>query len=143
MTPPDKLSLEDIAKAADDVRTIQRFQDEALNNGFNPSIISASVTPSTKKNAVDWPLILFSLFLLILLAITATNFFATLDENTSNLLLVSNLLIGTLAVMCAHIRFKQVTVTIIATVGLVFFLAIGFEILTPTEAINEARELVR
>lgn len=143
MTSPDKLSLEDIAKAADDVRTIQRFQDEALNNGFNPSIISASVTPSTKKNAVDWPLILFSLFLLILLAITATNFFATLDENTSNLLLVSNLLIGTLAVMCAHIRFKQVTVTIIATVGLVFFLAIGFGILTPTEAINEARELVR
>ena len=143
MTPQDKLSLEDITKAADDVRTIQKFQDEALNNGFNPSIISVSVMPSTKKSPADRPLILFCLFLLILLSTTATNLFANLNEKASNLLMVSSLLIGTVAVMCAHIRFKQVAVTIIAAMGLVFFLAIGFGILTPREAIDEARELVK
>jgi hypothetical protein len=141
--PPDKLSLEEIAKAADDVRTIQRFQDEALNDGFNGGVISASVTPKRHEKSADWPLILFSIFIAVLLAAIGVKFFAGLDEKASSLLLVGCLLIGTLAVMCAHIRFKQIAVTIIVSVGLVFFLAVGFGVLTPREAIDEAKGLVK
>jgi len=47
---PDKLTPDQISKIAEDVRTIKKFQNESLNNGFDASLIEVLVTPSVKTN---------------------------------------------------------------------------------------------
>ncbi|MDP5138544.1 hypothetical protein ORJ04_21590 [Rheinheimera baltica] len=141
--PLEKLSLDQISKVAEDVRTIERFQDEALNNGFNSNLFSASIVPGNSPKLFDWPLIAFLLSLFSLFGLVVLQQIFAMQGTAYNLMLLGSLLISTLCVMSAHLKFRQLTVSIIVAVGLIVVLAIGFGILTPKEAIDGAKEIVK
>lgn len=141
--PLDKLSLDQISKVAEDVRTIQRFQDETLNNGFNPNLISASIVPGNSPKLFDWPLITFLLSLFLVFGVVVFQQILDTQGTTYNLMLLGSLFISTLCVMSAHLKFGQLTVSIIVAVGLIVVLAIGFGILTPKEAFDGAKEIAK
>jgi hypothetical protein len=141
--PLEKLSLDQISKAAEDVRTIERFQDEALNNGFNPNLFSASIVPGNSPKLFDWPLITFLLFLFSVFGLIVLQQIFAIHGTAYNLILLASILISTLCVMSAHLKFRQLTVSVIVAVGLIVVLAIGFGILTPREALDGAKEIAK
>ena len=141
--PLDRLSLDQISKVAEDVRTIERFQDEALNNGFNPKLINASIVPGNSPKLFDWSLIIFLLSLFLVFAVVVCQQMLGAQGTLYNLMLLGSLLISTLCVMSAHLKFGQLTVSIIVATGLIVLLAIGFGILTPKEAIDGAKEIAK
>lgn len=143
MTSPGKLSVADIAKAAEDVRTIQKFQNESLNNGFDSSLIQVDVTPAKESKSKDWPLISFALFLIVLLFMISSSIAFDFSDKVKNIMLVLSFAVAMLVVMSAHIRFKQLAITIIVSVGLIVFILVGFGVLTPKEVITEARGFVK
>lgn len=144
---PDKMTPEQISKIAEDVRTIQKFQDESQNHGFNANLISATVVPGEKSKSSagngssDWPMYWFIGLVFILLALMIPRYVTEVSDKIDNLLLVFSLLIGTLIVMAGHIKFKDKTVSVILSIGLFVVVAIGFGVLTPKEAIEEVKEM--
>jgi hypothetical protein len=58
-------------------------------------------------------------------------------------MLLGCLLISTLCVMSAHLKFRQITVSVIVAVGFIVVLVIGFGILTPKEVIDSAKEIAK
>ena len=137
------MSLEQIAKAAEDVRTIQKFQDESINHGFQSDLISAVVTPSVKTKKTDWPLLCMSLFIIVVILLISPRFFIELTPKIDNLFMVLSLVAGTLVVLSAHIKFNDKFVTFIVSVGMLVVLSIGFEVLTPKEALEEVKEIAK
>jgi predicted membrane channel-forming protein YqfA (hemolysin III family) len=140
---PSKMSLKDIAQAAEDVRTIKKFQDESVNHGFQSDLISATVTPFVKTKKTDWPLISMAVFIIVVALLVSPRFFTELSPKIDNLFMVLCLIAGTLAVLSAHIKFKDKFVSVIVSIGMVIVISIGFDILTPKEALNEAKEIAQ
>ena len=141
---PEKLTLEQIAKAAENVRTIERFQNESLNNGFNAGLISVEVIPySSASKKWDWPFIFLIIFTSAVLVSIIVKSMLTLSQKLDSLLLICALLAGTLAVLSVHLKFKQVIASIILSVGLIVVISIGFGVLTPKEALAEAKEITK
>jgi uncharacterized membrane protein YjjP (DUF1212 family) len=141
--PLEKLSLDQISKAAEDVRTIEKFQDEALNNGFNPNLFSASIVPGNSPKLFDWPLMTFLFSFFLAFGLVVLQQILAMKGTAYNLMLLGCLLISTLCVMSAHLKFRQITVSVIVAVGFIVVLVIGFGILTPKEVIDSAKEIAK
>lgn len=142
--PQDKMTFEQIAKVADDVRTIQRFQDESVNEGFDSSFMAAQVIPRvTNNNKRDTPLIMFSLLVAAFCCLVGLRYVVNISPKIEELLLVMSLIIAVLATLSAQLKFKDSMVTGIVAVGFLFVLSIGFGIFTPKEAITEVKEFVK
>ncbi|HFG1893341.1 TPA: hypothetical protein ACGF3M_003520 [Vibrio cholerae] len=142
--PQDKITLDQIAKVADDVRTIQRFQDESVNEGFDSSFMAAQVVPSvTNNNKRDTPLIMFSLLVVGFCFLVGLRYVVDISPKIEELLLVMSLIVAVLATLSAQLKFKDSMVTGIVAVGFLFVLSIGFGIFTPKEAITEVKEFVK
>ncbi|EGR0063720.1 hypothetical protein LH716_004272 [Vibrio vulnificus] len=142
--PQDKMTFDQIAKVADDVRTIQRFQDESVNEGFDSSFMAAQVVPSiTKNNKRDTPLIMFSLLVVVFCFLVGLRYVVDISQKIEELLLVMSLIVAVLATLSAQLKFKDSMVTGIVAVGFLFVLSIGFGIFTPKEAITEVKEFVK
>lgn len=139
---PDKMTPKEISKLAEDVRTIERFQNESINDGFDPSLFSATVVPKNKIQSLDWPLISFCAFIIIFIGLVIARFIVEVTPELEELLLVLSLVVGTLTVLTSHLRFKDKVISIILSIGLVVVVVIGFGVLTPKEAIDEAKEWV-
>ncbi len=142
--PQEKMSFDQIAKVADDVRTIQRFQDESVNEGFDSSFMAARVVPNTDNNKkYDRPLIVFSLLVIAFGCLVALKYLVIVPPKVEELLLVISLIVAVLATISAQLKFKDSMVTGIVAVGFVFVVCVGFGIFTPKEAITEIKELVK
>ncbi|HDY7722519.1 TPA: hypothetical protein RQK05_004596 [Vibrio vulnificus] len=142
--PQDKMTFDQIAKVADDVRTIQRFQDESVNEGFDSSFMAAQVVPSvTNNNKRDTPLIMFSLLVVGFCFLVGLRYVVDISPKIEELLLVMSLIVAVLATLSAQLKFKDLMVTGIVAVGFLFVLSIGFGIFTPKEAITEVKEFVK
>ncbi|MCX4121255.1 hypothetical protein ORU18_19310 [Vibrio parahaemolyticus] len=142
--PQDKMTFDQIAKVADDVRTIQRFQDESVNEGFDSSFMAAQVVPSvTNNNKRDTPLIMFSLLVVGFFFLVGLRYVVDISPKIEELLLVMSLIVAVLATLSAQLKFKDSMVTGIVAVGFLFVLSIGFGIFTPKEAITEVKEFVK
>ncbi|HFQ5362397.1 TPA: hypothetical protein ACGVAY_004857 [Vibrio vulnificus] len=142
--PQDKMTFDQIAKVADDVRTIQRFQDESVNEGFDSSFMAAQVVPSaTNNNKRDTPLIMFSLLVVGFCFLVGLRYVVDISPKIEELLLVMSLIVAVLATLSAQLKFKDSMVTGIVAVGFLFVLSIGFGIFTPKEAITEVKEFVK
>lgn len=137
----NKLPIDQISKIADDVRLIQDF---AENHNFDSSFFTAKVVPpETKRNAkkpIDYPLCSMIVSMLFVLASIAVIKFYTppLAAAMSSFVFLIGLLFTTTAIMSAHMRFKENTVTIILAVGLLMLLFIGAGIFTPEQALDRA-----
>lgn len=140
MALQDKLPIEEIKKLADDIRTINGFVE---NHGFDGSLFSVDVTPNSETRARDWPLIGIFIAICVCLGLVLLKIFGDFNGNWSIGLLVITLVSATTAIMCTHLRFDNNAVTIIAGVGIIAFVAIGFGIMTPKEAIEKAEQLTR
>lgn len=142
--PQDKMTFEQIAKVADDVRTIQRFQDESVNEGFDSSFMAAQVVPTvTNNNKLDTTLIMFSLLVTGFGCLVGLRYVVDISPKIEELLLVMSLIVAVLATLSAQLKFKDSMVTWIVAVGFLFVLSIGFGIFTPKEAITEVKEFVK
>ena len=144
----EKLTHQQIAQLANDVREIKKFQDESLNNGFDSTLFVAKVVPnqqSVKNNKTekkDWPLILMCSFLFIFACMLVPRFVIEVPQKLQDLLLVGCLISGTLVVFASNLKFKDKGTTIILSIGLFVAVAIGFGVLTPKEAFDEAKKFV-
>ncbi|MBF6651202.1 hypothetical protein [Methylobacter sp. BlB1] len=153
MSSFEKMTIAQISKTAEDVRTIQKFQDESMNHGFNTGLISATVAPSKKLKTtvapsnnlktVDWPIICLTFFLIVFFCLVLANSIIDHSAKIEKLLLDGSLFAANLSVFSAYLKFKDITSTIILSIGLVAVITIGFNILTPKEAISEAKEMVK
>jgi hypothetical protein len=136
------LPLEQIAKLADDIRTITNF---AENHNFNASLLTVAV-PSTRADSalLDRPLIGMAVSITLVIAILAIlKFWPSLSPAISNFLFLVGIIIAILAAVCSHLRFKEKTITSITVLGLVAVLFLGAGIFTPKEAVDQIRELLK
>jgi hypothetical protein len=137
----NKLPIDQIAKIADDVRLIQNF---AENHNFDSSFLTAEVVPSeTARNArkpIDYPFYSMVISMFMVLASIAVIKFYTPPLSTAmdSFVFLVGLLFTTIATMSAHMRFKENTVTIIVSIGLIMLLFIGAGIFTPEQALDRA-----
>lgn len=144
--PQDKMTFEQIAKVAEDVRTIQRFQDESVNEGFDSTFLAASVVPSAnanKETRLDAPLLSLAFFVVVFIILLTIKYVANVSPKTEELLMVISLIAALLATISAQLKFKDGMTTGILGIGFLFILSIGFGIFTPKEAITEVTELVK
>jgi len=142
--PLDKMSFDQIAKVAEDVRTIQRFQDESVNEGFDSSFMAAQVVPSRNNSKThDWSLIAFSLLVVAFGSLIGFKYLVDISPKVEELVLVISLIVAVLATISAQLKFKDSMITGIVAVGFLFVASIGFGIFTPKEAITEMKELVK
>lgn len=143
MTSPSKPTLEDIAKAADDIRTIRDFQDESLNDGFNPNLLSAKVVPQQQPKNSNYPLILLITCSLVLMAIITANHYSDLEKETRDFLLLLSIPPGIIIVICTNIKFDKTSVTVTTALGIILFISVAFGVITPKEASESARDYIQ
>ncbi|CAH6960260.1 conserved membrane hypothetical protein [Vibrio chagasii] len=140
----DKMSFDQIAKVADDVRTIQRFQDESVNEGFDSSFMAAQVVPRVENSKkYDWPFIVFSVLVIAFGFLIGIKYLVNVAPKVEELLWLVSLIVSVLATISAQLKFKDSLVTGIVAVGFLFVASIGFGIFTPKEAITEMQEFVK
>lgn len=136
---PEKITPTQIAKMADDIRTVKAFyQDEAINHGFDATLLNVNVNPIVRQKKYDWPLLSFAGFLIIFFTTIVVHKLNKFTSEIDDCLLVFDLLFGTLATSSAQLKFKNQIFTWIIAIGLTIAVVIGFNILTPKEAISEA-----
>lgn len=140
MTDRSDLPLEQIAKLADDIRVITNFSE---NHNFDGSLLKASLTPSDsqEKRLLDWPLYILLGSIVFVVAVLGVLKFVDLAQEMSEFLFIVGLLFCVSATMCAHLRFENITTTLIVAIGLFLILFIGAGVLTPMEAIENVKEL--
>ena len=134
------IPIGEIKKLAADIRLIKDF---AENHNFDASLIIASIEPKSGKPLPrDWPLILASVFtLLVVGAIASLNFLEGISPTASKFIFVLGLLLAGLASICLHRRFENTTITVISGAVLVVVLLVGGGIFTPKEAVGELQKL--
>jgi len=92
----------------------------------------------TESNLFDLPVIFLISSTILLLITIGSNLFIGVDENSSTFLLLLGLVCIAIAVISAHLKFKNTTVTIILTIFLLATLSIGFKIYTSKEIADKA-----
>lgn len=133
--------IEDIHKLADSIRVIEGFTE---NHGFDGSLFNVRVSSGNPSQAeskkTDLPLIGFFVSVLLCLGAVGVNVYFDIDTKISTLLLLLGIISAGLAVMAAHLKFKNTGATTIITCFLLAVLVIGFEIYTPREVADKATE---
>ncbi|MFZ2310996.1 MAG: hypothetical protein WAV82_00090, partial [Methylobacter sp.] len=94
--------------------------------------------PIVRQKKYDWPLLSFAGFLIIFFTTIVVHKLNKFTSEIDDCLLVFDLLFGTLATSSAQLKFKNQIFTWIIAIGLTIAVVIGFNILTPKEAISEA-----
>lgn len=115
----------------------------AENHGFDGNLFNVAVSPDGTANKKDWPLIGLIISIVICLIIILLKVFGEFTGNASIGLLIFSLFTAIVATMCTHIKFNNNVVTIIAGVGIVALILIGFGVLTPKEVIEKVEKLAK
>lgn len=142
MNPEDKISLDQIKQLADDVRTIEKFQSESVNNGFKASIFNVAVVPNS-KNRFDVPLIVAICCSFIILAIIIAELYYAFSKPIPTILFLTNTGFAIVVTIAMHVKFNKKTVTTITAIGLFVILFVGFGVLTPKEAVDSVKQFVK
>lgn len=143
--PPEKkfedMTLEEVSQHAANIRLVSDFENASSNTGFNPDLIDAQLTPKRLLSEIDYSLFPLTIFLIIFFVILCLRYYSEIPIEVENLLLVGGIFAGTCSVFCAHLKFDNITCTIVLSIGLILIIIIGFEIMTPRETIDKAGEL--
>lgn len=136
-----KLSIDDIKTLAAEVRLIKDFSE---NHNFHSGLINASLSPAAKaKKDTDWPLITaLGAAVALIIALILYNFSNELNQKTITVFFVVCLLFGGISTMAVHKRFENLTLTLIAGGVLLSAMLIGCGVLTPHEAVSEAKSYI-
>jgi uncharacterized membrane protein len=134
-----EVPIAQIKQLAEDIRLIKDF---AENHNFDPTLISAAVTPITKRpRQLDWPLISIALFAILLLgAIAALNFMEPVSAGGTKFIFALALLTIVGAAVAAHRKFDNTTITLVTSAGLLAVLLIGGGVFTPKEAVDQVQK---
>lgn len=134
------LPINEIKQLANDIRLIQNF---AENHDFDASLINATIQPRNDNSKPwDWSLICASLSIFCMFTIVAAvNFLDSISKASISFLFVLGLLFSGIATISFHKKFENTTITMIAVGMFTLILLIGFGILTPKEAMEEAKQI--
>ena len=134
MPNDNQVPIEQIAKIADDVRTIENF---AANNNFDSSLIASRIIPGSNSRSAGWLVLAIVISVTILVAIIcAFLFWPELPEAVNRFLFLIGILDVGLISACVHGKFRESTITWIVAIATSVVLLVAAGIFTPREAIE-------
>jgi len=135
--------LEKTNKIVDNIKIIEgKFK----NNGFNDNLFTKGNTNQTNNKsstAKDWSLIVLIISFIAIFVLILINIIVHIEGEVVRLLWTTSLFFVLLASLSAHLKFKNITYTVITGLGLIVVLLIGLGIFTPEEAVEKASQIYK